>query len=108
MFIGLGGLLIILAVTGNARTAPGLQKTFGRWLTSVATHITNTVPAGLGWVIVAALAGGVAYLSMRSLRRPPRNPDSPNTADAAASPAATCCEHHRSEPPGPDLEGATR
>ena len=72
MFLLLGVGLIVLALTGNARTAPGAQKAFGRWLTGVANDIAEAIPSGVGWVIVVALAALVAYIATRALRRPDR------------------------------------
>lgn len=69
-FIVLGALLIALALTGNARTAPGAQKAFGRWLNARADDIATAVPNGAGWLLMLALAVGVAYFATRSLRRP--------------------------------------
>lgn len=83
MFLGLGGLLITLALTGNARNAPGAQKAFGRWLEARASDISATVPPGVGWGLVLALAAAVTYLGIRALRRPEDH------------------DHHR------DLEGVT-
>ena len=106
MFVGLGGMLIALAVTGNARTAPGFQKSFGRWLDSVATQVTDVVPAGLGWAIVAVLAASVVLLGTWSLRRRSRN-DNSDVHHIVSGPAATCCEKRSVEPPDPELQGAT-
>lgn len=78
MFLVLGVLLILLALTGNARTAPDAQKTFGRWLTARANDISTAVPSAVGWALVLALAAAVMYFGVRALRRPdpPRGSDS--------------------------------
>jgi hypothetical protein len=102
MFLGLGALLITLALTGNALSAPAFQKAFGRWLTAWATDITTAVPAGLAWVLVVGLAVGVAYLAVRSLR--PEQP-APDTPTASQAPPAGCCGSDQSEPEGSALEG---
>src|SRR6266545_1848234 len=73
-FLGLGGLMIALALTGNARTAPAAQKTFGRWLTARANDLNDAVGPGVGWVLMLALAALVAYLSARALRHRPVAP----------------------------------
>ena len=77
MFLVLGVLLILLALTGNARTAPDAQKTFGRWLTARANDISTAVPSAVGWALVLALAAAVTYFGVRALRRPdpPRGSD---------------------------------
>jgi cytochrome c-type biogenesis protein len=67
-FVLLGGVLIALAITGNARTAPDAQKDFGRWLTARANDLNDLIPAGAGWGLMLALAAGIAYLSVRALR----------------------------------------
>jgi cytochrome c-type biogenesis protein len=69
-FIGLGAMLIVLALSGNARTAPGFQKDFGRWLNARAGELANTIPSGAGWGLMLAMAGAVAYFGVRALRRP--------------------------------------
>jgi cytochrome c-type biogenesis protein len=88
-FIGLGGVLVWIALTGNARNAPGFQKAFGRWLNARATDLNAFVPAGVGWTLMLALVLGIAYLSVRSLRRPAPAP-------ATAVSPRTCCETHQS------------
>lgn len=101
-FIGLGALLITLAVTGNARRAPDAQKDFGQWLNVRATELNDLVPAGVGWVLMLALVAGIVYVSVRALRRPVAAP-------VAVAPLSShdCCEEphttHTSE-----LEGVTR
>ncbi len=104
MFLGLGALLIALALTGNARTAPGFQKAFGRWLSAIATDAATAVPAWIGWIVVLCLAATVTLIAARSLRSPRRRP---RPTDRAPSPPPARREHHRSEPQGPDLEGVT-
>jgi cytochrome c biogenesis protein CcdA len=69
-FIAIGLLLIALALTGTARTAPDAQKTFGRWLAARATDLSGAIPTGVGWAVMLALAGAVLYFSVRALRRP--------------------------------------
>jgi cytochrome c biogenesis protein CcdA len=69
-FIVLGVWLIVVAVTGNARNAPGFQKEFGRWLSQGATDLNSLIPTGVGWALMLATAMLVAYLGVRALRRP--------------------------------------
>ena len=96
MFIGLGALLITLALTGNARNAPDAQEAFGRWLSARATDIADTVPSTLGWALVLGLAAIVTIVATRALRPPvplalaPR----PRTETPA------CCEDRPAEPEG--------
>jgi cytochrome c biogenesis protein CcdA len=93
-FLALGALLIALATTGNARSAPEAQQTFGRWLTARADDLNELVPAGVGWAIVSALAVAVAVFAVRGLRRP--------VTTAGLTPPG--CHTHSS----PDFEGANR
>ena len=69
-FIVLGVWLIVVALSGNARNAPGFQKAFGRWLDGVATDLNSLIPAGVGWALMLATAMVVAYFGVRALRRP--------------------------------------
>ena len=69
-FLVLGALMIALALTGNASSAPGAEKAFGRWLTARANDIATAVPSAVGWALVAGLAGLVLYLGIRAIRRP--------------------------------------
>lgn len=70
-FMVLGGLLIVLAATGNARTSPSLQKSFGRWLTARADQLATAVPSLVGWVLMLALVLAVIALTVRALRHRP-------------------------------------
>ena len=96
-FIGLGGVLIALALTGNARTAPDAQKDFGQWLTARANDLNGLIPAGAGWALMLVLAAGVAYLSVRALRGP---------ASGAARPALHACCPDDADSTSRELEGA--
>jgi cytochrome c-type biogenesis protein len=96
-FLLLGALMITLALTGNASTAPGAEKAFGRWLTTRANDIVSAVPAAVGWALVLALAAAVAYFGARALRRPP----TARTTANDSPPAAPCCrESGDPEPQG--------
>ena len=68
-FLILGAGLIVLATTGNARSAPDAQQDFGRWLTALANDVSEAIPAGAGWALMLSVAAGVTYLSVRALRR---------------------------------------
>ena len=66
-FIALGSWVIVLALTGEAKTAPGFQKAFGQWLSARASDLNAAVPAGVGWALMLAVALGVSYLAVRSM-----------------------------------------
>ena len=91
-FLLLGALLITLALTGNARTAPDAQQAFGRWLTARANDLNDTIPTAGGWVLVLGLAAVVAVVGVRALRRRPTPP--------SAAPLSCCDRHSTSEPEG--------
>ena len=69
-FLVLGTWVIVLALSGEAKTAPGFQKAFGRWLSARASDLNAAVPAGVGWALMLAVALGVSYLAVRSMRAP--------------------------------------
>jgi cytochrome c biogenesis protein CcdA len=71
-FLLLGSYVLVLAVTGEARTSPDFQKAFGRWLTARADQISAAVPDGIGWVLMLLVAALVGYLAIRALVRPKR------------------------------------
>ncbi len=71
-FALLGVLLIVLAVTGNSRSAPGFQKALGRWLNARASEIATALPSGVGWALALAVAVAAGYGAFRALRRPAR------------------------------------
>jgi cytochrome c biogenesis protein CcdA len=95
MFIALGILMIFLALSGNASTAPGFQKSFGRWLTARSNELVTAMPSAVGWALVLSLLALVAYLGVRALRRP-----AITSASGTAMPPAPCCQDKES-----DLEG---
>lgn len=97
MFIVLGALLITLALTGNASSAPGVQKAFGRWLSEQAGDITAAVPAVAGWAVVVSLTVSAAYFGVRALRPPLPTNGAPGDLTNVAAP---CCEHSGSDPEG--------
>jgi cytochrome c-type biogenesis protein len=69
-FIILGTYVLVLAFTGEAKTAPGFQRAFGNWLRARATDLNSAVPTGAGWALMLAIALAVTYLAVRSLRHP--------------------------------------
>jgi cytochrome c biogenesis protein CcdA len=94
MFIALGGWLIELALTGNARSAPGFQKAFGEWLAARATEFSDVVPMWTGWLLMLAVLAAVAYFSVRALRRP-RATFVPSHASASPH---SCCDASHTNP----------
>jgi cytochrome c-type biogenesis protein len=96
-FLLLGALMITLALTGNASTAPGAEKAFGRWLTARVNDIVTAVPTAGGWALVLALAAAVAYFGARTLRRPP---EARTTANDAPPASPGCRESGDPEPQG--------
>ncbi len=67
-FILIGGGLIVLALTGNAESAPGVQKALGRWLSARANDLTTTIPSLAGWALMLVLLVAVVVLGARGLR----------------------------------------
>jgi cytochrome c-type biogenesis protein len=74
-FLLLGSYVLVLAVTGEARTSPDFQKAFGRWLSARASEISAAVPDGVGWALMLVVAALVSYLAIRALVRPKRTQD---------------------------------
>jgi cytochrome c-type biogenesis protein len=101
-FIVLGAALIALALTGDARTAPGAQRDFGQWLTARANDLNELVPTGLGWALMLVLVAGLAYASVRALRHPPVA-----THVAVGMSSHTCCEENHTINTTSQREGAT-
>ena len=66
-FAVLGALMITLALSGQADSAPAFQAGFGRWLSAQATWLAEHTPIVLGWVLVLAFAGGIVALTLRHL-----------------------------------------
>ncbi len=87
-FMILGGALIVLAITGEARTSPGFQKAFGRWLTARANDLATAVPSSVAWVLMLVLAVAVIALSVRTLRRRP-------APSSRSSQVLTATENHK-------------
>ena len=78
LFVLVGSTMIVLALLGEAETAPAAQEAFGRWLADLANSVSAAVPSWAGWLIVAALAA--ALLSgLRSLRHPSGGRDVPQS-----------------------------
>lgn len=85
MFVGLGALLIALALSGESRSAPQAQKAFGRWLAARASDLAGALPPVVGWALAVGLAAGVALAALRALRATPGPPPRPRRSDALMS-----------------------
>jgi cytochrome c-type biogenesis protein len=90
-FVLLGGLLVVLALTGSSQTAPEAQQAFGRWLSERAGAVVDAVPAAAGWGLMVALLAAVGFASVRALRPPAR------LAGAPALSGGCCDEEERGE-----------
>lgn len=64
VFAAFGALFIGLALTGNANTAPGFQKTLGLWMREVAGYLKH-VPNIVSLPILVALIGAFAFAVLR-------------------------------------------
>jgi len=69
IFAGFGVLFIVLALSGNAESAPGFQRTLAHWLSHVAVQLSR-VPNTLAWPLLAALALALVYLVLRKENAP--------------------------------------
>ena len=78
IFTAVGATMIVLALLGQAETAPAAQEAFGRWLTSLANAVAEAVPTWAGWLVVAALAAALIG-GLRSLRDPTGGRDVPQS-----------------------------
>jgi cytochrome c-type biogenesis protein len=65
VFGAFGLLFIGLALTGNAESAPGFQRTLGLWVGRAAHHL-NSVPNEVAWPLIVVAVGLLAYLVLRS------------------------------------------
>jgi cytochrome c-type biogenesis protein len=102
-FIVLGGALIALAWSGQARTAPDAQRDFGQWLGARANDLNDLVPAGLGWALMLTLVAGLAYAGVHALRHPAMA-----VAAGAGMSSQTCCEQDHTTSTTSESEGVTR
>lgn len=67
VFAAFGVLFIALALSGNAESAPGFQRTLGLWVGRAAHHL-NSVPNEIAWPVVALVVALLAYLVFRPLK----------------------------------------
>lgn len=68
LFSALGALFIALALTGNAETVPGFQRTLGGWLAGAPSRLGD-VPDALAWPLLAAVAIVLAYVVLKPSTR---------------------------------------
>lgn len=64
VFAGFGALFIVLALTGNADTAPGFQRAIGTEMRSFAAYVDG-IPNVVSLPLLVALAVGFTYALMR-------------------------------------------
>jgi len=72
LFAGFGVLFVVLALTGNADTAPGFQQTLTRWMSHVATRLDD-IPNAVAWPALAAVAVVLVFLVVRPRRQEERH-----------------------------------
>jgi cytochrome c biogenesis protein CcdA len=65
VFGAFGLLFIGLALTGNAESAPGFQRTLGHWVGQLAHHL-DSVPNEIAWPLIVLVTVVLAYLVLRS------------------------------------------
>lgn len=64
VFAGFGALFIGLALTGNSDSAPGFQRTMGRWVRDFAAAVDG-VPNAVSLPVLLAAIGAFAYAVLR-------------------------------------------
>lgn len=64
LFAAFGVLFIVLALTGNANTAPGFQKSLGVWVREAGSYLRH-VPNLVAFPVLAAVAGAFIYAVVR-------------------------------------------
>lgn len=64
-FLALGALMIFLALSGRADTAPAFQASLGRWLEGGAGWLAELIPLALGWALVLGFALILVVLAAR-------------------------------------------
>jgi cytochrome c biogenesis protein CcdA len=60
-----GLLLVVLALTGRAESAPGFQRSFGSWLSGLAAR-ADDVPNAVAWPALAAFGLLLVYRVLRA------------------------------------------
>jgi len=74
IFAAFGVLFIVLALSGNAETAPGFQRTLAHWLTHVGIWLAR-IPNELAWPLLGALAIVLVYLVVQKEKTPDEQPE---------------------------------
>jgi hypothetical protein len=64
IFAGFGLLFVVLALTGNAETAPGFQRTLAGWFGRIAVRFGD-VPNAVAWPALAVSGLVFAYLVLK-------------------------------------------
>ena len=67
IFGAFGALFIALALTGNAESAPGFQRTLGLWIGRLAHHL-DSLPNAITWPVILAAIALLAYLILKPLK----------------------------------------
>jgi cytochrome c-type biogenesis protein len=68
-FVVLGALMIVLALSGQAESAPAFQAGFGRMLQDGAGWLAASTPMLLGWAVVAGIATAIVALVLHTHHR---------------------------------------
>ena len=68
LFAAFGVLLVVLALTGRAESAPGFQRSLAGWLAGLAAR-ADDVPNAIAWPLLAAFVLLLLYRLLRSDRR---------------------------------------
>jgi len=107
LFSALGALFIVLALTGNAQTVPGFQRTLAGWLARPASWLGD-VPNAVAWPLLAVAVLALAYLVLKPSTREeshehqavPRRPGAEAPPSGAEAPPAGAGADRRRRRPG--------
>ncbi len=86
LFAGLGGLFIVLALTGRAESAPGFQRDLGVWFRTLAARIDD-VPNLVAVPVLAIAALLLLYLAFRPKGERSDEQEAPTPEDIAGTEA---------------------
>jgi hypothetical protein len=67
VFAAFGVLFVGLALSGNAESAPGFQRSLGLWVGQLA-HQLDSVPNAVAWPAIAVAIALLAYLVFKPLK----------------------------------------
>jgi cytochrome c biogenesis protein CcdA len=67
VFAAFGALFVGLALSGNAESAPGFQRSLGLWVGQLA-HQLDSVPNAIAWPAIAVAVALLVYLVVKPLR----------------------------------------